>query len=327
MTAFKCKRVLVTGGTGSFGQLAVRRLLAEDVREVRVFSRDEKKQWELMHSVADERVTFILGDIRNLESLRPAVQGIEVVFHAAALKYVPRCEFNVLETVRTNVIGTANLVQACREAGVAVVVALSTDKAVLPVNAYGMSKALMERLLINANMDLGGFPTRFISARYGNVVGSSGSVIPFFQRQIDEGGPVTLTNPEMTRFWLTLEQAVDLAFQAAVLGIGGEVFVRRIPSATMADLAAVMVGERDIEVKVIGTRPGEKVHEQLVSENEAYRTIADGQGYIVLPELPLPHIQSFYGKAAGIPGAYSSTDSLIGRSELAVLLSDAGWLQ
>jgi UDP-N-acetylglucosamine 4,6-dehydratase len=327
MSAFKRKRVLVTGGTGSFGRLAVRRLLAEDVREVRVFSRDEKKQWELMHSVDDDRVTYVLGDVRNLESLRPAVQGIEVVFHAAALKYVPRCEFNVLETVLTNVIGTANLVRACREARVGIVVALSTDKAVLPVNAYGMSKALMERLLINANIDLGGFPTRFVSARYGNVIGSSGSVIPFFQKQIAEGGPVTLTNPEMTRFWITLDQAVDLAFQAAVTGIGGEVFVRRIPSAMMADLAAVLVGDRGIEIKVVGTRPGEKVHEQLVSENEAYRTMESADGYVVLPELPLPHIQAFYGKPEGIVGAYSSNDALMTREELASLLHSVGWLQ
>lgn len=323
---FKCKRVLVTGGTGSFGQLAVRHLLEHDVQEVRVFSRDEKKQWEMMHGLSDQRITYVLGDIRNLESLRAAVQGIEIVFHAAALKYVPRCEYNVLEAALTNVIGTANLVQACRGARVGVFVALSTDKAVLPVNVYGMSKALMERLLINANLELGGFPTRFMSARYGNVIGSSGSVIPFFRKQIADGGPVTVTNPEMTRFWFTLDQAVKFAFDTAVVGIGGEVFVRRIPSSTMEDLAAVLIGDRDIEIKVIGTRPGEKVHEQLVSENEAHRTIEQREGFVILPELPLPGIKAFYGEPEGIEGAYSSRDALMSRDELAALLASAGWL-
>jgi len=291
---------------------------------VRVFSRDEKKQWEMMHNLPDERLAFVLGDIRNLESLRAAVQGIEVVFHAAALKYVPRCEFNVLETVHTNILGTANLLRASREAHVRVLVALSTDKAVLPVNAYGMSKALMERLLINANMDLGGFPTRFLCARYGNVIGSSGSVIPFFKTQIEIGGPVTVTNPEMTRFWFTLDQAVNLAFKAAAIGIGGEIFVSKIPSSTMADLAAVLVGDKDIEITVIGTRPGEKVHEQLISANEAHRTIESEDGYIVLPELPLTGIQQHYGKPEGIAGAYSSSDTLIDREDLRKLLE--GWL-
>ena len=323
---FKCKRVLVTGGTGSFGQLAVKRLLEQDVREVRVFSRSEKKQWEMMHSLQDERVTYMLGDIRDLEALRSSVQDVEIVFHAAALKYVPQCEYNVYETVLTNVIGTANLAKVSKEARVRTLVALSTDKAVLPVNAYGMSKALMERLLINANMDIGGYPTRCISVRYGNVIGSSGSVIPFFKKQIAEGGPVTVTNPDMTRFWFTLDRAVAMAFNAAVLGIGGEVFVSRIPSSTMGDLAAVLVGDRDIEIKVIGTRPGEKVHEHLISENEAYRTTRVMDGFAILPELSLPAISAFYGEYEGIAGAYSSKDTLMSRVELVVLLESAGWL-
>ena len=324
---FKCKRILITGGTGSFGRAATRHLLQEHgVHEVRIFSRDEKKQWEMMHELQDSRVTYILGDIRNLESLRPALEGIDVVFHAAALKYVPRCEFNVLEAVLTNVIGTANLIQAAKEACVSVLVGLSTDKAVLPVNVYGMTKALMERLLINANQDLGGFPTRYLSVRYGNVVGSSGSVIPFFANQIRKGGPVTITDPNMTRFWFTLDRAVALALNAAILGVGGEVFVSEIPSSTMHDLATVMIGDKDIELKVIGTRPGEKVHEQLVSGNEAYRTNEVMDGYVILPQIPLRAIQGFYGTFEGIAGPYSSNDALMSQEELQGLLAQEGWL-
>ena len=323
---FKCKRILITGGTGSFGRAATKRLLEYGVREVRIFSRDEKKQWEMMNGLRDDRVTYILGDIRNLESLRPALEGVEVVFHAAALKYVPHCEFNVLEAVLTNAIGTANLIQAAKEARVGVLVGLSTDKAVLPVNVYGMTKALMERLLINANQDIGGFPTRCLSVRYGNVVGSSGSVIPFFAKQIAEGGPVTITDPAMTRFWFTLDRAVALAFNAAILGVGGEVFISEIPASTMQDLATVMIGDRNIELKVIGTRPGEKVHEQLVSENEAYRTNKIMDGYVILPQIPLRAIQGFYGEFEGIAGPYSSNDTLMSQEELKGLLAQEGWL-
>lgn len=324
---FKGKRVLVTGGTGSFGQLAVRRLLHDhDAREVRILSRDERKQWNMKHSLSDDRVTYVLGDIRNLETVRSAIQGIKVVFHAAALKYVPYCEYNVLETVRTNVIGTANLVQASREASVVVLVALSSDKAVLPVNVYGMTKALMERLLVNANVDLGGFPTRYVSVRYGNVIGSSGSVIPFFKKQIEKGGPVTVTDERMTRFWFTLEQAVSLAFDAAAVGIGGEVFVRRIPAARLLDLAHVLIGDRDIRIETIGMRPGEKIHELLISANEAPRTVEAMGGYAILPALPLGAIEAFYGKHGGIEGAYSSNNSLMSCEELEALLDKAGWL-
>ena len=327
MMYFQDKRVLVTGGSGSFGQRAVRCLLERGAKEVRVFSRGEKKQWEMMQSLpSGGRVSYVIGDIRNLEAVRSATKDIEIVFHAAALKYVPKCEYNVYETVLTNVMGTANLIRASKEASVGIFVALSTDKAVLPVNAYGMSKALMERLLINANMDLGGFPTRFISVRYGNVIGSSGSVIPFFKKQIEVGGPVTVTNPDMTRFWFTLDRAVALAFNAAILGVGGEVFVSRIPSSTMGDLAAVLVGDRDIEIKVVGTRPGEKVHELLISDNEAHRTTEIMDGWAILPQLPLPAIEAAYGEYEGTAGAYSSRDSLMSQGELESLLRQEGWL-
>jgi len=324
---FKCKRVLVTGGTGSFGQLAVRRLLEHDAREVRVFSRSEKKQWKMKRSLQDERVTYVLGDIRDLEAVRSVIRDIDIVFHAAALKYVPQCEYNVLETVHINILGSVNLIKASKEARVRTLVALSSDKAVQPVNAYGMTKALMERLLINANLDLGGFPTKFISVRYGNVIGSSGSVIPFFKEQIAQGGPVTVTHPNMTRFWFSLDQAVELAFNSAVVGIGGEVFVPKIPSSTMQQLAEVLVGDRDIEIETIGVRPGEKIHEWLVSGNETPRTIDCGpDGYIILPELPVPGIASFYGDEAGIAQGYSSSHDVMNDAELAALLESAGWL-
>ena len=325
---FKCKRILITGGTGSFGQLAAERLLASDPREVRIFSRGEKKQYDMKHRLLDDRVTYVLGDIRDLEALRAAMQDIEVVFHAAALKYVPYCEFNVHETILTNVMGSANLMRVCKEARVGVVVALSTDKAVMPVNAYGMSKALMERLFINANMDLGGFPTRFVSVRYGNVIGSSGSVIPFFKKQIAEGGPVTVTDAEMTRFWFTLDEAVSLALNAAVVGKGGEVFVKRIPAARLSDLAKVLIEAQElegIEVQSIGIRPGEKLHELLISENEALRTLEMYDGYVILPQIPLG-LEHFYGKPGGQIKAYSSQDVLLDKAALAALLDRAGWL-
>lgn len=324
---FKGKRVLVTGGTGSFGQAAVRHLLKLGAQEVRAFSRDEKKQWEMMYALADEqRLRFIIGDIRNLNSLRRAVTGVDYIFHAAALKHVPRCEYNVLEAVQTNVLGTANLVQAAREAQVRAVVGLSSDKAVMPVNAYGMSKGLMERLMINANIDLGGYPTRYLCVRYGNVIGSRGSVIPFFKEQIAQGGPVTITDERMTRFWFTLWDAVEWAVQAAAVGIGGEVFVRKMPSARLVDLAALLIGDLDVEMRYVGIRPGEKIHELLISEEEASRTVEVFDGYAVLPSLPLKGVEAFYDEPKGIEGAYSSNDTLMSQEELAALLDNAGWL-
>lgn len=323
---FKSKRVLITGGTGSFGQAATRQLLKRGAREVRIFSRDEEKQWKMQYTFAEQPVTFLLGDVRDVDSLSGAMYGVDIVFHAAALKHVPRCEYNVLQTVYTNMLGTANLIQATREARVNTVVALSSDKAVMPVNAYGMTKGLMERLFINANIDLGGYPTRYICVRYGNVIGSRGSVVPFFKKQIAAGGPVTITDERMTRFWFTLQAAVEWALQAAMVGMGGEVFVRKMPAARLVDLAAILIGDLDIEVRYIGIRPGEKIHELLISEDEASRTAEVPEGYAVLPMLPLEGIRAFYGEPEGIEGAYSSNDTLMSREELEDLLDRAGWL-
>lgn len=324
---FRGKRVFVTGGTGSFGQAAVRHLLKLGAQEVRIFSRDEKKQWEMMYALSGEqRLKYIIGDIRDMDCLRAALVAVDYVFHAAALKHVPRCEYNVLEAVRTNVLGTANLVQAAREAGVRIVVALSSDKAVMPINAYGMTKGLMERLIINANMDLGGYPTRYVCVRYGNVIGSRGSVIPFFKKQIAEGGPLTITDKRMTRFWFSMCDAVAWAVQAAAVGVGGEIFVRKMPSARLVDLATVLIGDLDVQLLYTGIRPGEKIHELLISEDEASRTVEIPEGYIVLPALPLEPIETVYGKPAGIGGAYSSNDALMSWEDLAALLNYAGWL-
>lgn len=325
---FENKRVLITGGTGSFGQAMTHRLLNLGVREIRIFSRGEKKQWDMSRSLSGEsRVAYIIGDIRASSSLLDALQNIDIVFHAAALKYVPLGEHNVLEVVRTNVIGTDNLIRTARESHVDVVVALSTDKAVMPVNVYGMTKALMERLLVSANVDRGSAKTRYITVRYGNVIGSSGSVVPLFKKQIESGGPVTITDVRMTRFWFTLGDAVDLALNAANVGVGGEIFVRKIPAAGIVTLAQALIGPRDISIEEIGIWPGEKTHELLISKDEVLRVTKVTHGYAILPVVPMEHITAFYGEPEGIADEYSSRDGLMSVSELSVLLARADWLR
>lgn len=336
---FSGKRILVTGGTGSFGHQIVDRLLTEDPEEIRIFSRDEDKQVRMSEEYGmghqyprKASLNFVIGDVRNHESVRQAVRGIDIIFHAAALKQVPLCEYHVWEAVQTNVLGAQNVVQAALEENVEKVVAVSTDKAVKPVNAMGMTKAIQEKLFTAANFHKGGKRTVFSCVRYGNVVGSRGSVIPLFKRQIESGGPITITDRRMTRFMLTLGEAIELVLQAVLKGVGGEVFVLKIPAALVADVADVMVealspGKR-IPVETVGARPGEKIHEVLVSEAEAVRTIEDASSYIILPQLDLEDTRSFYCKESFVTFSEYTSDAArrLGKEEIRLLLLRSGWL-
>ena len=325
------KRILVTGGTGSFGKMFVKRLLHFSPKEIIVFSRDENKQGAMELELGDKRVRFMLGDVRDRASVRNAVRGVDYIIHAAALKWVPQVELNVWEGVLTNIVGAQNIIDAAREEGVSRVVALSTDKAVEPINAYGMTKALQERLVTTANLyqEKGG--TVFISTRYGNVLGSRGSVIPLFRSIIDAGRPLTVTDPSMTRFIMTLEDSVNLVFKALTDGVGGEVFVKKMPAHTVQDLIDVMyenIPKKERAIKIIGTRAGEKIHETLVSEVESLRTVDMGSYYVILPQIPLVAVEKKYAGYKKIkPIVYASnTTERISKDMLRSLLEKEGWL-
>jgi FlaA1/EpsC-like NDP-sugar epimerase len=331
----KDKRVLVTGGTGSLGKVLVRRLLGGEMgepRSVTVFSRDEAKQHtmrlafqhkrtatdEVIYHNFERLLRFRIGDVRDPHSVSTALLDADVVFNAAALKQVPSCEYFPFEAVQTNVCGAENIIRAIREHRLSVetVVGVSTDKACKPVNVMGMTKAVQERLFVRANLD--GGKTRFVCVRYGNVLASRGSVIPLFHEQIRRGGPVTITTTDMTRFLLSLEQAVDTVFAAVRTGRRGETYIPRVPSARVTDVAAALVGDREIETQVTGIRPGEKVHEILVSEEEAYRTVARGDYYVIRPMLP--ELLGDEEKGEPIGREYSSADDLMTREQVAGLL-------
>ena len=275
---FKRKKLLITGGTGSFGNAVLQRFLRTDISEIRVFSRDEKKQDEMRHQYRSTKVKFYIGDVRNPASMRDAMAGVDYVFHAAALKQVPSCEFYPMEAVRTNVIGTDNVLVAASDAGVKKVAVLSTDKAAYAINAMGISKAMMEKVAIAASRVAADRGTIICTTRYGNVMGSRGSVIPLFLDQIDRGGPLTVTEPEMTRFMMTLDDAVNLVLHAFTHARPGDLFVQKAPAATIGVLAEAIkqLLHANNPIKVIGTRHGEKLYETLLTREE--RTRAEDQG-------------------------------------------------
>lgn len=275
------KVVLITGGTGSFGKAFVRRVLdSERPKAVRILSRDELKQHEFQQELNDPRAHFFIGDVRDKDRLRRAFNGADVVVHAAALKQVPLCEYNPFEAIKTNTIGAMNVIDAAIDAGVGKVVALSTDKAVNPVNLYGATKLCAERLFIQGNSYASGGPPRFSVVRYGNVVGSRGSVVPIFLKQ-RLAGTLTVTDPSMTRFWITLDQGVQLVLDAIAQMHGGEIFVPKLPSMKVTDLAKVIAP--NAEIKIIGIRPGEKVHEVLLTDEEIRHTVDVGSLFVVKP--------------------------------------------
>ncbi|MBE2267259.1 MAG: UDP-N-acetylglucosamine 4,6-dehydratase (inverting) [Anaerolinea sp.] len=276
------KSILVTGGTGSFGKQFVRTVLERhQPRKVIIFSRDELKQHEMLTGGFDDiRLRYFIGDVRDVERLRRAMDGVDVVVHAAALKQVPACEYNPMEAIMTNIMGGKNVIDAALDAKVGRVIALSTDKAVNPVNLYGATKLAAEKLFVQSNAYAGANGTRFSCVRYGNVIGSRGSVIPLFLKQREEGY-VTVTDRRMTRFWITLEQGVDFVIRCIETMRGGEVFIPKIPSMQMMDLVEVIAP--GVEVRDIGIRPGEKLHEALISEDEARQAVELETMYVVQP--------------------------------------------
>lgn len=291
MSLFKDKVLLITGGTGSFGNAVLRRFLDSDVKEIRIFSRDEKKQDDMRHALQNPKVKFYIGDVRNRQSVDNVMTGVDYIFSAAALKQVPSCEFFPMEAVRTNVEGTNNVLESAIAHGVKKIVVLSTDKAAYPINAMGISKAMMEKVAIAKGRSLGkDAQTTICCTRYGNVMASRGSVIPLWVEQMIEGKPITITDPNMTRFMMTLDDAVDLVIYAWEHGENGDLFVQKAPAATLETLATALketyakVNPRygETEVKVIGTRHGEKLYETLVTREEMARAIDMGN-YFRIP--------------------------------------------
>lgn len=316
------KKILITGGTGSFGRFLLKYLLNEDCSEIVIFSRDEEKQVKLREEIKDSRVRFVIGDVRDFERIFEASQGMDVIFHAAALKQVPNCEFNVMEAVKTNILGAENVRRAAMLNRVEAVISISTDKAVKPVNVMGMTKALQERLMIQSNSG----STRFIVVRYGNVIGSRGSVIPLFKEKVLNNEPLPITDFRMTRFLLTLNEAINLIMTAYIEGRGGEVFVKKLPAAKVVDIAKVMAkaltNKSNYPMREIGIRPGEKVHEVLVSEEEIVRTVEYDQFYVILP----------YGKINesslnnNLEEYTSRNTRILNENEIYELLKAEGWL-
>lgn len=288
MSIFEGKVLLITGGTGSFGNAVLRRFLDSDIKEIRIFSRDEKKQDDMRHALQTNKIKYYIGDVRNKRSVDVAMRGVDYVFSAAALKQVPSCEFFPMEAVKTNIEGTNNVLESAIEHGVKNVVVLSTDKAAYPINAMGMSKALMEKVAVAKGRELGdNAATTICCTRYGNVMGSRGSVIPLWVDQMEERKPITITDPNMTRFMMTLDDAVDLVIYAFTHGKNGDLFVQKAPAATLETLAEALKQTYGkvkpeygkTEVKVIGTRHGEKLYETLVTREEMLRAEDMGNYY------------------------------------------------
>ena len=330
------KHIVVTGGTGSLGKVLVRRLLGGEMgrpRQITVFSRDEAKQHdmrlhyknrvvatdEIVYRNFNELLTFVIGDVRDYHAVASVLRKADVVVNAAALKQVPTCEYFPYEAVQTNITGPENIIRAIRENGLAIdtVIGVSTDKACKPVNVMGMTKAIQERVFTSANLTCP--ETRFVCVRYGNVLASRGSVIPLFHEQIRSGGPVTITTTDMTRFLLSLEEAVDTVFAAMRGARRGETYIPRVPSARVTDVARALVGERTIETVVTGIRPGEKVHEILISEEECHRSVERGRFYAIRPVLPELHDDS--AGVAALQGEYSSANEIMSYDDVVTLLT------
>lgn len=284
---FKDKKLLITGGTGSFGNAVLNRFLKSDIAEIRIFSRDEKKQDDMRKRYQHPKLRFYIGDVRDQSSVTSVMRGVDYVFHAAALKQVPSCEFHPMQAVRTNVLGTENVLEAAIVAGVKRVVCLSTDKAVYPINAMGISKAMMEKVMVAASRNLENTNTVICGTRYGNVMASRGSVIPLFVKQAISGNPITVTDPAMTRFMMTLDDAVNLVLYAFEHGRNGDIFVQKAPAATLEVLIKAileLIGKQEHEVHSIGTRHGEKLYESLLGSEEMACAEDLGEYFRIVPD-------------------------------------------
>lgn len=289
MTLFAAKHSLfISGGTGSFGQAVLERFLTSPIGEIRIFSRDEKKQDDLRKHYNNDKIKFYLGDVRDPQSIKDAIQGVDYVFHAAALKQVPSCEFHPLEAVKTNILGTENIIEAAVQAKAKRIIVLSTDKAVYPINAMGISKAMMEKVMVAKSRQLVGTGTVVSGTRYGNVMASRGSVIPLFIDQILQNRPLTITDPAMTRFMMTLNDAVDLVLYAFEYGNNGDIFVQKAPASTIETLAIALrelLGKADHPIRILGTRHGEKLYESLLTREEMSCAEDRGDYFRVPPDL------------------------------------------
>jgi UDP-N-acetylglucosamine 4,6-dehydratase/5-epimerase len=304
VNAFEGRTILLTGGTGSFGQHFARVALARwNPAAIRIYSRDELKQYDMSRAIPDERLRFLIGDVRDGERLRRAAEGADIVIHAAALKQVPACEYNPFEAVKTNILGTQNVASACIDAGVERAVALSTDKAVSPANLYGATKLCAEKLFVQSNVYAGPRQTSLACVRYGNVVGSRGSVVPLFREQ-SATGVLTVTDQRMTRFWITLDQAVEFVARSVARMRGGEVFIPKLPSVRIVDLAEALAP--GVPVQYTGIRPGEKLHESLITGEESRHTVDDGDCYIVEPEHAFWEVRADPGSRA-VPEGFTYT--------------------
>jgi len=334
MNLFKNKKILITGGTGSIGMEILQEMLKHEPAVVRIIDLDETKQFELQERYKDyDNIRFLLGDIRDKERLYHATEGIDIVFHTAALKHVLACEYNPFEAVKTNVIGIQNLIDVAMGEEIEKVIFTSSDKAVNPANVMGATKLLAERLITSANYYKGARKTVFSSVRFGNVLGSRGSVIPLFKKQIERGGPVTITNNKMTRFIMSMRDAINLLFKATELAQGGEIFIFKMDAIKITDLAEVMIEELvpkygytpdEIKMAIIGAKPGEKLYEELMTEEEARRALETEDMFILLPEIEeLSYIdKTFYPSTSQAEiKAYTSKDTkYLAKEEIKELL-------
>lgn len=325
---FENSRVLITGGTGSWGNVLTEKLLSKNPNEIIIFSRGELQQVLMKRKFNNPKIKFIIGDVRDYEALNDACKGVDYIFHLAALKHVPVCEEQPQEAIKTNINGTTNLVNAAIKNKVKKVIDVSTDKACDPLNLYGMTKAVGEKLVIQANNIS---DTRFVCIRGGNVMGSNGSVIPFFKEMINNGGPITVTDFNMTRFFLTLGEAIDLLFKAAESSYGGETFVMNMPACYIKDLCEVLIEDsgKEIELKEIGMRPGEKLDEILVSQHEALTSYEyDSDYWVILPTLPIKNLDVNYYKKFNKVNfkEFTSKTKIMNKEQIKVMLKNGGFI-
>jgi len=321
---FDNKKVLITGGTGSLGKALTKKLLETGVGIIRIYSRDEWKQSQMRSELTDDRLRFFIGDVRDKERLSRAMEDIDIVIHAAALKQVPSAEYNPFEAVKTNIYGTQNVLESCLDNGVKTAIGIGTDKAVSPLNTYGATKSLMERLFISANFWKGDKDIKFICVRYGNVLGSRGSIVPIFVDQIKSGGKITVTDPNMTRFSITMDQALNLIFRAIKNGVGGEVFIPKLKAYTVGLVkdALLELLNSTSTVEKIPVRPGEKTHEVLINEFELRDTLETDEDYVITNQHPLESEQDSHNlKITSLSNSYTSdTVELFTKEELKEIL-------